>query len=138
MEALAQLGETDPRQPRDRGPRRRRREGWGAQDTVLISRKPFPPDDIERAEALFAAAGMQAVYLPGAADPQSVLRAAPQRRIPRSTSGNYTFDISPVSDNRPFFFYTVQPRDLWNFVTNASQRKRRLQDQPAPCRCCSG
>jgi hypothetical protein len=29
----------------------------------------------------------------------------------------YRFDISPVSDNRPFFFYTVQPRDLWRFIT---------------------
>src|ERR1019366_9083151 len=25
-----------------------------------------------------------------------------------------------VSDDRPFFFYTVQPRDLWNFVMTAS------------------
>jgi hypothetical protein len=25
-----------------------------------------------------------------------------------------------VSDNRPFFFYTVQARDLWNFLTNES------------------
>jgi hypothetical protein len=26
-----------------------------------------------------------------------------------------------VTDNRPFFFYTVQPRDLWSFLTNASK-----------------
>ena len=50
---------------------------------------------------------------------------------PAEYQRNYTFDISPVTDNRPFFFYTVQPRDLWTFVTNASQRKRRLQDQRA-------
>jgi hypothetical protein len=32
----------------------------------------------------------------------------------------YRFDIAPVSDNRPFFFYTVQPRDLISFMRNAS------------------
>jgi hypothetical protein len=39
---------------------------------------------------------------------------------PAEYERNYTFDISPVSDNRPFFFYTVQPRDLWGFLTNAN------------------
>jgi hypothetical protein len=34
----------------------------------------------------------------------------------------YPFDITPVSDNRPFFFYTVQPQDLLNFITHASRR----------------
>ena len=30
---------------------------------------------------------------------------------------DYPYDVSPVCDDRPFFFYTVQPRDLWKFVT---------------------
>ncbi|MBV9083930.1 MAG: hypothetical protein JOZ62_14730, partial [Acidobacteriaceae bacterium] len=34
---------------------------------------------------------------------------------------SYTFDVRPVSDDRPFFFYTVQPRDLWNFFLHASR-----------------
>src|SRR5712692_4927666 len=33
----------------------------------------------------------------------------------------YRYDVSPVGDDRPFFFYTVQPRDLWNFVTSADK-----------------
>ncbi|MBI1791009.1 MAG: hypothetical protein HYR60_26055 [Acidobacteria bacterium] len=33
----------------------------------------------------------------------------------------YRYDITPVSDNRPFFFYTVQPRDVWTFFRFASQ-----------------
>jgi hypothetical protein len=32
----------------------------------------------------------------------------------------YRFDITPVTDNRPFFFFTVQPRDLWTFFRTAS------------------
>ena len=31
------------------------------------------------------------------------------------------YDVSPVTDNRPFFFYTVQPRDLWGYLSTASQ-----------------
>ena len=29
---------------------------------------------------------------------------------------NYRFDITPVSDDRPFFFYTVQPRDVAGYL----------------------
>jgi hypothetical protein len=31
----------------------------------------------------------------------------------------YRYDVSPVDDNRPFFFYTVQPRELWAFLKGA-------------------
>ena len=31
---------------------------------------------------------------------------------PAGLSSAALFDIRPVTDNRPFFFYTVQPRDL--------------------------
>ena len=48
---------------------------------------------------------------------------------PEDYERQYTFDISPVTDNRPFFFYTVQPRDLWSFVTDGVARHRRLQGQ---------
>ncbi len=119
MQALSQLGETDPA-----GHviicREGSVNGWGAKDTVLISRKPFRPADVQTARALFQKSGMYGVYLPDqpvnnqfwellhTPDPQSFWR-------------NYTFDVSPVSDNRPFFFYTVQPRDLWSFIRNASR-----------------
>jgi hypothetical protein len=33
----------------------------------------------------------------------------------------YSFDITPVTDNRPFFFYTVQPRDLVHYLRTASR-----------------
>jgi len=63
---------------------------------------------------------MQAVYLPGEniPNPFTELLLSPR---PEEYYRNYQFDISPVSDNRPFFFYSVQPRDLWAFVTGASR-----------------
>jgi hypothetical protein len=33
----------------------------------------------------------------------------------------YAHNVSPVDDNHPFFFYTIQPRDLWNFVKRAKR-----------------
>jgi hypothetical protein len=82
---------------------------------VLISLKPFSAGDIERARALLAASKMEAVYYPGseARNPFRDLLLSPD---PSEYQRQYAFDITPVTDNRPFFFYTVQPRDLLNFV----------------------
>jgi hypothetical protein len=94
--------------------------GWGALDTVIIARKPLDPDDVDHAAVAMADAHLQPVYMP-----REKIRS-PFTELLRSTDpedfeSNYPYDISPVSDNRPFFFYTVQPRDLWNFVMNASR-----------------
>jgi spermidine synthase len=119
IESLGQIGETEAWRHVIVG-RSGSVQGWGAQDTVLISRKPFTQADIDRAAAMMKAASMQAVYLPGAAVSNQfydLLHAANPEQYER----NYTFDITPVTDNRPFFFYTVQPRDLWTFVRSASK-----------------
>jgi hypothetical protein len=119
MAALNQLGETQPWRHAIVG-RGGSVKGWGALDTVLISRKPLGEAEIARAKGLFAAAGMEAVYLPGL-DVHNQFRDLLLSPNPAEYQRNYTFDITPVTDNRPFFFYTVQPRDLWNFVKHASR-----------------
>jgi spermidine synthase len=124
MDALARLGQTNPARHvmvvRDDTSKL---YGWGAQDTVLISRNPFSESDVARARQLLSEAKMEAVYLPGqdAASPSG--RAFAELLLsPNAPSfwRSYRYDVSPVSDDRPFFFYTVQPRDLWNFVTTAN------------------
>ncbi|MDQ6704395.1 MAG: hypothetical protein M3Z85_00370, partial [Acidobacteriota bacterium] len=59
------------------------------------------------------------IYLPGdaARNPFSALLLSPN---PAQYQRDYPYDISPVSDNRPFFFYTVQPRDIRAFLTKTS------------------
>ena len=118
IEALTQLGAPDAARHVMVG-REGPVAGWGVRDTVLISRSPFPAADIERARALFDAAHMQAVYLPGveAPNPFYDLLHTPD---PAAYERSYRFDITPVTDNRPFFFFTVQPRDLWTFFRTAS------------------
>ena len=119
MAALAELGEKEPWRHVIVG-REGSVAGWGARDTVLIARKPFSQADLDRARVMMAAAGMEAVYLPGlnVSNQFHDLLRSPN---PEQYERNYTFDITPVSDNRPFFFYTVQPRDLWDFWTKASR-----------------
>ena len=95
--------------------------GWGAQDTVLISRKPFSAADMENARRLAAESRMEVVYLPGAARPTTRSASCWPAPNPAEFWNDYHYDVSPVGDDRPFFFYTVQPRDLWNFVRNANQ-----------------
>jgi hypothetical protein len=93
---------------------------WGAMDTVLISRKPFTEADIAQARRVIAEGHMEPVYLPGAGvnNPFSQLLEAGD---PAQFAMGYRYDVSPLSDDRPFFFYTVQPRDLANFLRDSFQ-----------------
>ncbi len=122
MDALNRLGESNAAlhviAVRDDATRL---NGWGAQDTVLISRKPFSKVDIENARRLTAESRMEIVYVPGepARNAFGELLSSPN---PAEFWRNYQYDVSPVGDDRPFFFYTVQPRDLWSFVRNASDK----------------
>ena len=92
--------------------------GWGAQDTVLISRKPFTDADVALAKRELEGQPIEAIYMPGdaAKNPFGELLLTKDRK---AFEENYRFDISSVSDDRPFFFYTVQPRDLWSFLLSA-------------------
>jgi hypothetical protein len=128
MDALARLGEPNAASHviavRDDATKI---NGWGAQDTVLISRKPFSAADIANARRLTAESHMDVVYVPG--DPPGASAGASRNNAfgqllasanPADFWNSYQYDVSPVGDDRPFFFYTVQPRDLWNFVRNAN------------------
>ncbi|HTX34057.1 MAG TPA: hypothetical protein VME43_03515, partial [Bryobacteraceae bacterium] len=132
IEALGQLGETDPASHVIVG-QEGTAQGWGAKDTVLVARKPFTADEVERARALMEEAHIKAIYLPGVVTHNQFydLLHSPN---PEEYQRRYPFDISPVTDNRPFFFYTVQPRDLWNFLTTASHESAdyRSNNQAVP------
>jgi predicted membrane-bound spermidine synthase len=120
MAALTQLGEQDPWRHMIVG-REGSTQGWGAQDTVLVSKKPFDAADLARARAALAAANMQPIYMPDERIPgqfTDLLRSSD----PTGYERNYRYNITPVGDNQPFFFYTVQPRDILAFLANASRR----------------
>jgi hypothetical protein len=90
-------------------------EFFGALDTVLVARKPFTEPDLAAARAAIARIGLTPIYLPGDAPSNEFgqyLTSPDPERFLRS----YTYDVSAVSDDRPFFFYTVQARDLLAFA----------------------
>ncbi len=93
---------------------------WGAQDTILVSRNPFTSTDIARLQNAAAEGKMQVVYAPGTTL-DTPFRTLLTTRDLQHFYNTYDFDVRPVSDNRPFFFYTVQPRDLIDFVRHASR-----------------
>jgi predicted membrane-bound spermidine synthase len=121
-EALERLGEREPWRNvlvvREGGAVEQ--AGWGAQDTALIARRPFTAEDLARFREVISHGVFRPVYLPDERLPNpftGLLRSPDRAAFQRS----YRYDISPVDDNRPFFFYTVQPRDLWEFLRNASK-----------------
>ena len=119
--ALKQLGQADPARNiavvRENVQQLQR---WGAQDTILISRNPFSPADIDRIESAARIGKMQVVYLPGTTT-ESPFRDLLLSRDPARFFDSYPFDVRPVTDDRPFFFFTVQARDLWRYVKYASR-----------------
>jgi len=120
--ALGDLGENDPARHVLVGRIGGKADlaGWGAQDTVIISRKPLSAVDAAKARAVFAAANMTAIYVPG----DAALNEFGQLLLakdPLAYERNYRFDITPVSDDRPFFFYTVQPRDVARFLLDSAR-----------------
>lgn len=120
IDALGRLGETDfARHVMVLRENPQNIAGWGAQDTVLISRKAFTDADVATAKRELAGLPMQAIYLPGdvAKNPFGEILLTHDRK---AFEANYRFDISSVDDDRPFFFYTVQPRDLWTFLLSGS------------------
>lgn len=120
MEALRSLGEPQPWK-HFFVVREGSVAGWGALDTVIISRRPMSPDDVSRARLTATVNRLNLVYSPGdtGGTPFAELLRA---RDPEAYQRAYRFDISPVDDDRPFFFYSVQPRDLWEFVARASRQ----------------
>jgi hypothetical protein len=119
--ALRELGQSDPaRNVAVVRENLQQLDHWGSQDTVLISRNPFTATDVARIRSAAAKGRMEVVYSPGTRVRTAfseLLTAANPNAFYRS----YPFDVRPVTDDRPFFFYTVQPRDLWQFALHASR-----------------
>lgn len=119
--ALEELGETDAARHiavvREDS---QKLQGWGTKDTILIARHALSDADIEIVRKSAEIAKMEVVYAPGTAK-DTPFRTLLETSSPAQFFKSYRFDVRPVSDDRPFFFYTVQPRDLWQFVLHASR-----------------
>ncbi|RPI17261.1 MAG: hypothetical protein EHM65_03205, partial [Acidobacteriales bacterium] len=115
--ALARLGQNEPWRNVivARQGKLRDSQGWGALDTVLIAREPFSAGDLERARNAIREGGFEPIYLPDENIPNPFTEMLRTPDI-RAFYERYPFNIRPVDDDRPFFFYTVQTRDIWKFL----------------------
>ncbi len=93
---------------------------WGATDTVFIARHAFTDADAARLRSSLPPDRYQALYTPGHS-PDNAFTRLIRSSDPASFEREYQYDISSVTDDRPFFFYTVQPRDILHFLKSASR-----------------
>jgi hypothetical protein len=119
--ALGELRETEPWRHvvvlRDRA---QNLNAFGSLDTVLIFRKPLTEADAAGVRAALSQTKLDSLYVPGdvvskehPANEFGQLMTSPD---PAAFWRNYRYNIEPVDDDRPFFFYTVQPRDILQFL----------------------
>ena len=121
MDALQAVGETEPwRHVLAVREDVNKLNGWGAQDTVLIFRKPIQAADLANLRTALSRHVLQPIYLPDE-PPSNEFGRLLKSGNPEQFWKDYRFDISPVDDDRPFFFYTVQPRDIWSFLKQSQE-----------------
>ena len=80
--------------------------------SVLVKNAPFTEDDVRRIEAVCARAGHELVAAPGRPGKglYGEMLAAPDFH---TVVARQTLDLSPTTDDRPFFFYVVKPTSFW-------------------------
>jgi len=85
----------------------------GTTATVLLKRTPFTDDETREAQRAVATGGktMRLLAAPGLRLPNAFaeLLNAPD---PGAFYAGYRFDVRPVNDNRPFFFFTMKTAEL--------------------------
>jgi hypothetical protein len=100
-----------------------RRQGGGDQPdgigTMLVSPSPFSDADVDAVEKLARAMGFEVVLSPRFASDSTFESIAGGKDLARLTS-RFPLDISPPTDDRPFFFHMLRLRDIFN-RTLASQ-----------------
>ncbi len=95
--------------------------------SVLIKRSPFTAPELQVArDFLKTNTGVRAVYLPdgSASNEFAALLSAPDLK---KFAAEYAYDVSPVDDSRPFFFFTTRWSQLFSaFRANREDLKNNL------------
>lgn len=79
--------------------------------SVVIAKQPFTDEEVAAARDFITRLGFQVLYLPGEpVDP--VFSELITTSDPAAFYRRYAFDVGPSTDDRPFFFNTVKPKDF--------------------------
>lgn len=91
--------------------------------TLLVKRTPFSAEELERLRRTCAADGLRVLFDPDApARPGELIDDLARAADPRPLWEGTAFDISPPTDDRPFFFYTTRPRDFLGRMLSAPDK----------------
>jgi len=79
--------------------------------SVLISRRPFTDAEIATTKEFVDQKGFDVLYLPGMPRDPVFSELITTADVPGFFE-HYEFDVTPPTDDRPFFFNSVKPRDF--------------------------
>jgi hypothetical protein len=79
--------------------------------TFLLKKSRFAPDEVARLRATSAELGFVVLYAPGQHDATNDYAKLVLARDPRTFHASYPLNVTPTTDNRPFFFHTTKIRD---------------------------
>jgi SAM-dependent methyltransferase len=87
---------------------------------VFAKRTPFTPQEEEAARQHIAAnPPMQILYSPSGRDGNAFAQLI-RSGDPYGFSANYPYNVAPVTDNAPFFFFTLKPGQIFNLHSRHS------------------
>jgi hypothetical protein len=81
---------------------------------ILVSKQPFSPADLAQIDRISSDRGWTVVLAPGRPSPDPLFAQIVETRDVSSLDIGYPADITPPTDDRPFFFQMVRFSDLFN------------------------
>jgi hypothetical protein len=89
--------------------------------TLLLSKDPFTRDDLEKLAAKVSEGDLLLLFTPPAAPSPAAAEDVLLAGYLRAADGDaflsrLSFDASPTTDDRPFFFYNLRQRDLMSIL----------------------
>jgi len=86
--------------------------------TLLVSRDPFTPADVELIATRARADQLRLLHLPGRpeAGRDQLLAGFLEAKSGAAYLARLPYDATPTTDDKPFFFYTVRPADLFGLL----------------------
>lgn len=129
VKTLTELGVADPQdhliivhRPRTSG-----QSGPPGVATLLASRTPFSSHDVEVIRRVAERMAFRVLLTGGEASDDTLARLASGKDLDRFTN-EYPIDITPPTDDRPFFFSMLRPRDVFNLqrMNNTAMRSNTI------------
>jgi hypothetical protein len=82
--------------------------------TFLLKKTPFTPDDVQRLRAVSDQLGFTVLYAPGQSTADNDYAKLVLAEDREAFYDGFHHDVTPTTDNRPFFFHTTKIKDQFH------------------------